>query len=239
MAAHNSWSHIYDEVNKASFGVLIDDLTQKTLNVIPDEVQKTASILDAGAGTGRISIELAKLGYDIVAIDASDGMTQRHRNKVLEHGLDYPVIHSSIHEFNPKKEFDLVVCVHTVSAYLYTNELLDASLRTFHRSLKPRGKILIDLANPVLFQDTVYDDANFKRSVTFNEVAQGHYIYNEETKITVDNEEVFYNDSFNLRAWTRDQFESVFTKNGFVLLKDLSSYFFGSGHYYLLFQRND
>jgi len=40
MAAHNSWSAIYDQINQASFGGMIDALTRKTLEVVPTLVDE-------------------------------------------------------------------------------------------------------------------------------------------------------------------------------------------------------
>jgi len=239
MTAHNSWAAIYDQVNQASFGGMIDALTRKTLEVVPTLVENGGSVLDAGAGTGRVSLELANLGYDVEAIDASEGMTEKHQAKAAEHGFNYPVIHSPIQKYEPTKAFDLVVCVHTVTAYLHTDEMFDAAIDTFKKSLKPGGRILIDLANPILFQDSNYRDDVFDRQVSFAPMGDNRFIYHEETTIECDGEEVSYEDTFSLRAWSRDEFELKLSGQGFMLEKDLSNDFLGSGHYYLVFKRDE
>ena len=237
MTAHNSWSAIYDQVNQASFGGMIDALTRKTLEVVPTLVDQGGSVLDAGAGTGRISLELANLGYDVEAIDASEGMTEKHQAKTAEYGFSYPVIHSPIQEYEPTKEFDLVICVHTVTAYLHTNEMLEAAIETFKKSLKPGGRVLVDLANPMLFQDSSYQDGSFDRQVSFEPMGENRFVYHEETTIECDGEEVSYEDTFSLRAWGREEFEAKFYRSGFNLQNDLSREFSGSGHFYLVFER--
>jgi len=239
MTAHNSWSAIYDQVNQASFGGMIDALTRKTLEVVPTLVENGGSVLDAGAGTGRISLELANLVYDVEAIDASEGMTEKHQAKSAEYGFNYPVIHSPIQVYEPTKEFDLVICVHTVTAYLHTDEMLEAAINTFKKALKPGGRILVDLANPMLFQDSNYHDGTFDRQVSFEPMGDNRFVYHEETIIQCDGEEVSYEDTFSLRAWNREDFEQKFSDKGLTLVKDLTNDFLGSGHYYLVFGRDE
>jgi 2-polyprenyl-3-methyl-5-hydroxy-6-metoxy-1,4-benzoquinol methylase len=46
-----------------------------------------APVLDAGAGTGFLSLLLAELGYQVTALDLSSRMLDRLRGKAAQHGL--------------------------------------------------------------------------------------------------------------------------------------------------------
>jgi ubiquinone/menaquinone biosynthesis C-methylase UbiE len=50
-------------------------------------LDKNSLILDAGGGTGRWSVPLAKMGYKVILCDISQGMLQQAENKILKEGL--------------------------------------------------------------------------------------------------------------------------------------------------------
>jgi len=66
---------------------------QRTTEFFARYVPRTASILDAGAGTGLMGEILAKLGYhDLVAMDLSPGMLEEARKKNLYRELHQMVM---------------------------------------------------------------------------------------------------------------------------------------------------
>ena len=52
--AHDVWANHYDRVNQLSFGVLLDDMTEQTIDFVDELLEGAGSILDAGAGIGRL-----------------------------------------------------------------------------------------------------------------------------------------------------------------------------------------
>jgi ubiquinone/menaquinone biosynthesis C-methylase UbiE len=74
---------------------------------------KNAKILDAGGGTGRIAIPLAKMGYSVTLCDLSPRMLDVAKKKVLEEGLSdrIEVLECDIHKLRfPDESFDFVLC---------------------------------------------------------------------------------------------------------------------------------
>lgn len=71
---YDEWSKEYDDDLADDFGYVMPRMAAETFARF---VPKDARILDAGAGTGLVGVELSRLGYsDIEAMDMSGGMLQ-------------------------------------------------------------------------------------------------------------------------------------------------------------------
>lgn len=71
---YDEWSKEYDDDLADDFGYVMPRMAAETFARF---VPKDARILDAGAGTGLVGVELSRLGYsDIEAMDMSNGMLQ-------------------------------------------------------------------------------------------------------------------------------------------------------------------
>ena len=110
-------------------------------NYLPKD--KDAKILDAGGGTGRMTLPLANLGYQVTLSDLSPGMLAVAKEKLQKEGLLDRV---NIKEadlaslpFNDET-FDFVIRLH--GAFSYPNSLKAAKELT--RVTKKGGKIIVD-----------------------------------------------------------------------------------------------
>jgi ubiquinone/menaquinone biosynthesis C-methylase UbiE len=74
-----------------------------------------ATVLDAGCGTGRVAIELARRGYDTVGIDVEASMLDAARRKAP--GLEWMLGDLSSAEL-PDSYFDLVMAAGNVMIFL-------------------------------------------------------------------------------------------------------------------------
>jgi ubiquinone/menaquinone biosynthesis C-methylase UbiE len=74
-----------------------------------------ATVLDAGCGTGRVAIELARRGYDTVGIDVEASMLDAARRKAP--GLEWVLGDLSSADL-PDSRFDLVVAAGNVMIFL-------------------------------------------------------------------------------------------------------------------------
>ena len=66
---HSSWAEVYDLAYDQSFGEFYNRLTAATIQVVTDILQPGGSIVDFGAGTGRLSIPLAGKNFEVTAVD--------------------------------------------------------------------------------------------------------------------------------------------------------------------------
>ena len=69
---YDQWAEEYDDDLADDFGYVMPRMTAE---IFERFVSKDAKVLDAGAGTGLVGVELSRLGYaDIEAMDMSRGM---------------------------------------------------------------------------------------------------------------------------------------------------------------------
>ena len=80
---HDHWSNCYDRIYQLTYGGNYDQFTATTLQVIAG-ILPGGTVLDFGAGTGRLSIPLAERGYD-------EKMGARPLARVIQENIKKPL----------------------------------------------------------------------------------------------------------------------------------------------------
>ncbi len=96
-----------------------------------------ARVLDAGCGTGRVGIELARRGYEVVGVDSDASMLAVARERAPE--LDWRL--EDLTAFRTEEPFDLVVAAGNVLVYL-AEGTEPAALASMAASLRPGGLLV-------------------------------------------------------------------------------------------------
>lgn len=87
---YDEWAKDYDEDLESDFGYVIPRMAAETFERF---VSKDARVLDAGAGTGLVGVELHRLGYkNIEAMDLSRGMLEEASHKGVYSGFHQMVM---------------------------------------------------------------------------------------------------------------------------------------------------
>jgi len=96
-----------------------------------------ASVLDGGCGTGRVAIELARRGLDVVGADLDPDMITRARAKAPH--LEW--VHSSLADLDLGRSFDVVVLAGNVIPFVAAGERA-AAVAGCSRHLSPGGRLI-------------------------------------------------------------------------------------------------
>lgn len=96
-----------------------------------------ARVLDAGAGTGFLSLLLAREGYHVTALDLAPGMLARLSDKARSRGLEVKLVEGNAAD-PPRGNFDAVVERHVV----WTLPDPTAALEAWHEAV-PQGRLLL------------------------------------------------------------------------------------------------
>jgi SAM-dependent methyltransferase len=97
-----------------------------------------ATILDAGAGTGALTILAAELGYRVTALDLSEGMLAKAREKAGSRGLEVTFVVGPAMQ-PPPGPFDAVMERHVV----WTMPDPVAVLRAWRDVVVPGGRLVL------------------------------------------------------------------------------------------------
>ncbi len=238
MVAHDSWAKVYDEVYERSFKGLYEPLTKETLKLLVEEATKGCKIIDFGAGTGRLSLPLSELGYEVTAVDPSLEMLKILQSKDLKKRIK--VQNEFIQGFVSTEQYDFALCVFSVLVYLHDEDILNKAIAVLKKCLKPNGLLLIDIPMLVAFQSPrPYEDSKLVRKIKIDKGVNDKYFYQEYIEIKEGDKSIPYTDNFNIKYWSPEIVLNKMKKQSFIIQKDLSMRFAGSGASYFLFQLKD
>lgn len=99
------------------------------------------SVLDAGCGTGRVAIELARRGVEVLGVDADPDMIAAAHAK--EPGLAWLV--ADLTELDRSERFDVVVMAGNVVPYVSADRRAEA-VTACARHLVPGGRLVAGFA---------------------------------------------------------------------------------------------
>ena len=158
----------YDSWYETPLGKTSDRLERELIFSMAD-VREGEKALDAGCGTGIYSIELARKGAIVTALDASSEMLDWARGKAGRAGLNINFIKADVLKIPfPDGHFDIVL---SVCMLCFVKER-DGALLEMKRVLRPGGRIVVALLNSRspwallrrlkgVFKETAYSRAEF------------------------------------------------------------------------------
>ena len=105
-------SHTYDDSASHAISDPLEAAAWRAaiLRALPE---RGAKVLDAGAGTGALSLLAAELGYDVTALDLSEGMLSKARAKAEANGVGLTFVVGPAAE-PPPGPFDAIMERHVV-----------------------------------------------------------------------------------------------------------------------------
>ena len=136
--AYDDWSGTYDRDEN-----LTRDLDQRvTVEVLGS--QRFASILELGCGTGKNTSLLAQIGEQVNAVDFSQGMIEKAKEKVHAENVRFSILDITQPWEFENCSFDLIAC-NLVLEHVEDLAFVFAEAR---RTLRPTGDFFINELHP-------------------------------------------------------------------------------------------
>jgi SAM-dependent methyltransferase len=105
---------------------------------------RTRRVLDLACGSGTLSRNLAKRGYEVIGLDLSEPMLDEARAK--QDGLcDLSFVRGDMRDFHLEEPVDAVFCIFDSLNYLLKESELRSAFRCVQGALRPGGAFLFDL----------------------------------------------------------------------------------------------
>lgn len=136
--AYNDWSETYDTDEN-----LTRDLDQKVTREVLANLHFT-SILEVGCGTGKNTSFFAQIGESVFAVDFSEGMIEKARQKVQEENVRFSMMDITRTWKAEDQSFDLIAC-NLVLEHIKDLSFVFSEAR---RSLRDNGRFFLDELHP-------------------------------------------------------------------------------------------
>lgn len=183
-------------------------------------------LLDLACGTGSISEEMAKIGYDVIGVDYSDEMLGIALNKKFDSGLNILYLCQDMRKLDLYGSMDVTICA--LDSINHLNSLADVKKVFENVALfsEPQGLFIFDI-------NTLYKHRNILANNTFTYETDNVFCVWENTLVE-DTDEVKMNleffeleenglysrtsDSFSEKAYSEESIEELLRECGFELL---------------------
>lgn len=106
-------------------------------------------ILDIACGTGGYSLELARQGNKVTAVDLDDKMVKELKTKALESNLNVNALRGNMLELNDilNSQYDLAFCIGNSLVHLDGEKEISSFLKAVKATLREQGKLIVQIIN--------------------------------------------------------------------------------------------
>ena len=190
---------------------------------------KDARILELCCGTGRLTLPIAKDGYNISGVDYTSSMLDQAKIKASEAGLEIRFIEADIRTLNLQDKYDLVFIPFNSIHHLYKNEDLFRAFNVVKNHLKEGGLFLLDCFNPNI--QYIVEGEKEPKEIAAYTTEDGRKVlikqtmrYESKTQINRIEWHYFINGEFNsiqnldMRMFFPQELDSYLEWNGFSII---------------------
>lgn len=190
---------------------------------------KDARILELCCGTGRLTLPIAKDGYDISGVDYSSSMLEQAKVKASKEGLEVKFIEADIRTLDLPEKYDLIFIPFNSIHHLYKNEDLFKAFNVVRKHLKEEGLFLLDCFSPNI--QFIVEGEKEQKEIAKYTTSDGREVlikeimrYENKTQINRIEWHYFINGVFNsiqnldMRLFFPQELDSYLESNGFDII---------------------
>ena len=159
-------SDIYDRINAEIDYKSWADFFEKCFEKYCANGEKPALVLDLGSGTGKMTLELARRGYDMTGIDISPEMLSVAREYAEDEGYGDKILWlmQDMRDFELYGTVDAVISTLDCINHLTSVSDLKKTLSLVHNYLIPDGIFIFDINGRGKFERVYSDNAYVNES---------------------------------------------------------------------------
>lgn len=140
---YGNFAHIYDGFGSEDFCLTLTSHILERLEKygVPSNVE----ILDVACGTGVVTVELAKKGYEMTGLDLSQDMLSHASDRARRHGVKIKLLRDDMRTFSLPQKFPCIISTHDVLDHLFEDHELDQAFQRIAATLLPDGIFIFDM----------------------------------------------------------------------------------------------
>src|SRR5262245_47196498 len=214
-----------------AFDLLIDRPVRKecaaiTAWLIERGVFPGATLLDAGCGTGRYAVELARRGYAVEGVDQSPELIEIARQSLGRHGNSVSFRVGDLLAL-PAARYHGILCRGVLNDFV-NEDARRSVFAAFAGSLRREGVLILDVREWDATRDRKKREPVFRKSV---ETDRGKLTFTSTTELDPNHHQLLLSEThtlvnetgehssdyrFVMRCWTRNELKAVLVHNGFT-----------------------
>lgn len=195
------------------------------------------AVLELGSGTGRVLLELARAGAEVVGVELSAAMLEWASQRASTENLGVTLALADLRSFDLERTFELVLMPFNVLNHMLDDASLAAAFSTIARHMTPTTRLVIDTFQPSLafLGDTPekrrqllrYLDPHLQKEVVLFE--ENHYepatqLNRIVWRYTVDGTENARVDELTMRLFFPRELDAWLERSGFEIVQKLGDY---------------
>lgn len=161
--SYSSFASVYDEL---TFNVDYKKRAEYIASILADFDIKDGLLLDLACGTGSLSVEFSKMGYEVIATDASADMLMEAQNKAYEQEQSIMFLCQKMQETDLYGTVRAIVCALDSINHLESVEDLNKTFSVLKNFIDDKGIMVFDVNTlykhrEILGNNTfIYDEKN-------------------------------------------------------------------------------
>lgn len=222
MSGYRSFSYFYDMLTE---NISYKQRAEYFDMLIKKHGGKKNLLLDLACGTGSLSEEMSRLGYDVIGVDGSDEMLNSAIEKKLESGLNIQYICQDMTKLDMFGTIDVTICALDSLNHLPDLAAIENTVQKVSLFCEPSGLFIFDVNTPykhkhVLGNNTFVYDMDEVYCVWQN-------TYSEQDNLVEMSLDFFerqengsykrYEDSFSEIAFDENVIDDILVKSGFEI----------------------
>ncbi|MBT8259998.1 MAG: class I SAM-dependent methyltransferase [Flavobacteriaceae bacterium] len=186
-------------------------------------VPEDGELLDLACGRGRHSIHLNQLGYHVTGLDLSEESIKYAKQ------FENECLHFYVYDMSKPylKSFDIVLNLFTSFGYFENEADNQNTINAIKENLKPNGIGVIDFLNSdYIIEHLIPEETKTVEHITFylKRYVENGYIIKE---ISFNHEDQDYNFFERVKAFTLEDFKSMFQNSNLQLIDIFGDYNLG------------
>ncbi len=224
MSGYHSFSYFYDKLTsnisykqRAEYFDMLIKKHNGTQNLL----------LDLACGTGSLSEEFSRMGYDVIGVDASEEMLNEALDKKFDSGLNIQYLCQDMTELDMFGTIDVTICALDSINHLKSIDDIKKTFQKVSLFCEPNGLFIFDVNTPYKHQKILADNTFIYDLDDVFCVWQNNFDSSSKdcrVDITLDifgkNENGFYQryyDELSEIAFKREIIENLLISSGFIV----------------------